>query len=307
MQSFGKLCESIWSNEDFRKLNAAEQQLYCLLISFPTRNFAGVLPITLRRWANCTADATESKIRMSISVLEKENFVVVDWDTEEILVRTMIKNDEVYKQPNIMKAAFKDARRVESGLLRGALQRELLALPAHKDAETTREMALSLVKTPREPLANPSRGVPRSVLEVIPSPSLPFGEPPGVGTYVSDHDAPPPTPTPPPPPTPAPSKRGTRLPDGWVPPPDVIKAMKQQFPHINLQNELEKFSDYWQAKPGKDAAKLDWVKTWRNWVRNAAERTPAPRNGTLVGTDAKGAQWLSMMTGDQDDPARQLH
>ena len=36
--------------------------------------------------------------------------------------------------------------------------------------------------------------------------------------------------------------------------------------------EWAKFCDYWNAKSGKDAAKLDWQATWRNWLRNASER-----------------------------------
>lgn len=31
------------------------------------------------------------------------------------------------------------------------------------------------------------------------------------------------------------------------------------------------FSDYWKAKPGKDGVKLDWLATWRKWVRNSRE------------------------------------
>ena len=27
------------------------------------------------------------------------------------------------------------------------------------------------------------------------------------------------------------------------------------------------FADHWHAKVGKDAAKLDWLATWRNWCR----------------------------------------
>jgi hypothetical protein len=28
----------------------------------------------------------------------------------------------------------------------------------------------------------------------------------------------------------------------------------------------EQFLNYWHAKAGKDASKLDWVLTWRNWM-----------------------------------------
>jgi hypothetical protein len=30
----------------------------------------------------------------------------------------------------------------------------------------------------------------------------------------------------------------------------------------------EQFRDYWSAKAGSGATKLDWQATWRNWVRN---------------------------------------
>lgn len=31
------------------------------------------------------------------------------------------------------------------------------------------------------------------------------------------------------------------------------------------------FKDYWTAKAGRDAAKLDWQATWRNWIRKHLE------------------------------------
>lgn len=36
-----------------------------------------------------------------------------------------------------------------------------------------------------------------------------------------------------------------------------------------MVREGEKFADHWHAASGKNAAKLDWLATWRNWVRNA--------------------------------------
>ena len=32
--------------------------------------------------------------------------------------------------------------------------------------------------------------------------------------------------------------------------------------------EYDKFKDYWTAKSGQQATKLDWLATWRNWLRN---------------------------------------
>lgn len=44
-----------------------------------------------------------------------------------------------------------------------------------------------------------------------------------------------------------------------------------------VERELAKFRNYWMGKAGKDAAKLDWQRTWINWLISADERKP--RNG----------------------------
>lgn len=75
-----------------------------------------------------------------------------------------------------------------------------------------------------------------------------------------------------------PRKRGTRLPDAWNPSAAVIAAMRAEHPSVNLKAEHAKFVDYWQSKAGREATKLDWDATWRNWIRTAAERAPS-RNG----------------------------
>lgn len=77
---------------------------------------------------------------------------------------------------------------------------------------------------------------------------------------------------------PSPSSRGTRLPDRWFPDrtPAALK-LEAAHDHEWLQRELEKFSDYWQAKSGQQATKLDWTKTWCNWLRNAEDRHPRTR------------------------------
>jgi len=73
---------------------------------------------------------------------------------------------------------------------------------------------------------------------------------------------------------PAPKPRAQRLPEGWAPTAEDMTWAKAEAPSLNMARELEKFHDYWQAKGGRDAAKLDWSRTWRNWVRRAAESMP---------------------------------
>lgn len=71
-----------------------------------------------------------------------------------------------------------------------------------------------------------------------------------------------------------PRKRGTRLPEGWLPNPEVRTQMAQEYPTVDLRLAHEKFKDYWTDQPGQKGIKLDWNGTWRNWIRGEAERTP---------------------------------
>jgi hypothetical protein len=45
-----------------------------------------------------------------------------------------------------------------------------------------------------------------------------------------------------------------------------------------MNTEAAKFRNYWIAKAGAGASKLDWSATWQNWIINACEHG-GPRNG----------------------------
>lgn len=82
--------------------------------------------------------------------------------------------------------------------------------------------------------------------------------------------APPPEPEPDPVPESKPKpKRGTRLPEPF----NLTKAMREfateRRPFVDVLEETEKFCNYWRAKSGRDASKIDWDATWRNWILNA--------------------------------------
>lgn len=72
------------------------------------------------------------------------------------------------------------------------------------------------------------------------------------------------------------SPTGSRLMPDWQLD-DVQRAWTvQNCPGLNIAVEVEKFRDYWLAKPGKDGRKTDWPATWRNWARRTAERFQQP-------------------------------
>src|SRR5258708_4186062 len=67
-------------------------------------------------------------------------------------------------------------------------------------------------------------------------------------------------------------KRGARLPDDWWPPRELVEWARQQHPQVDSRYETDKFRDYWHALAGAKATKVDWGKTWKNWIRKAAEQ-----------------------------------
>jgi uncharacterized protein YdaU (DUF1376 family) len=72
-------------------------------------------------------------------------------------------------------------------------------------------------------------------------------------------------------------KRGSRLPDDWALPKSWGDWALVNFPQSNAQSIREMaddFADYWRAKAGKDAAKVDWLATWRRWVRSNLRTAP---------------------------------
>jgi len=44
---------------------------------------------------------------------------------------------------------------------------------------------------------------------------------------------------------------------------------RRECPDVDGRFETSQFIDYWVAKAGKDAVKLDWSRTWQTWMRRA--------------------------------------
>ena len=69
------------------------------------------------------------------------------------------------------------------------------------------------------------------------------------------------------------SPRGSRIPPGWEPDPQTLAALLEDgWTQKELDRERDRFRDFWTAKAGADARKLDWAATWRNWIRRADDQ-----------------------------------
>lgn len=343
-RSEARLSVSIWSDPDFTARSPLAQRLYLFLVSQPDLAHDGVLALRERRWSKSAAGLTAAEVTEQLRELEDARFIVVDEDAEELLIRSFIRRDKVFRQPNVLRAAADHLEVVTSPLIRSALAAELFRIV---ETEELGEASTAIIRDMLEalghvwpnrtfnpsgegspnPSGNPSgkgsAGTPgdvegsgkgsapesrdRTKPDTAPAASdktagregsaNPSGNPsagtPGERGVVTAVSSASPIPVPPspnpsslPPPEASPkTKRGTRLPDDFT----VTEAMKAWFaehcPGVDGPRETEKFRNYWSAKSGKDATKVDWVATWRNWMLTAAERRSSPINGRTTGAN----------------------
>lgn len=123
-RSYARIMTAIWRNREFRALGSRPQRTYLLLVTQADISAVGLLPLRLRRWADMAADTSPEAIEEDLVVLESGRFIVVDRDTEEVLVRSFVKWDGGYNNRNrrpVIEAAAGD---VESAALTQALRLE---------------------------------------------------------------------------------------------------------------------------------------------------------------------------------------
>jgi hypothetical protein len=63
----------------------------------------------------------------------------------------------------------------------------------------------------------------------------------------------------------APAKRKTKIPDSFAVTPEMRAWAAAKTPGVNIDFQTEQFIDHWR---GKGELRLDWVATWRTWMRN---------------------------------------
>lgn len=145
-RQYAQILKRIWADTDWKSLTRDAQWMYQLLLSQPSMNYAGVLPLTSRRWAKLASDATIEIVEKALEFLHERGFLVVDWDTEEVLIRSFIRNDGLWKQPNMLTTALRHADDVSSDHIKWALHDELLRIPEHGRRGTLEKEASALVE-----------------------------------------------------------------------------------------------------------------------------------------------------------------
>ena len=94
--------------------------------------------------------------------------------------------------------------------------------------------------------------------------------------------------------------KGSRLSADWVLPEDWESWARQERPDLNPQKVGEQFKDFWIAKAGAQGVKLDWLATWRNWVRNQRQERLNPADIAKVTVPSKVERDPALQKLDED-------
>lgn len=273
-RSEARLQFGIW-RDGLDGLSPHAKLLYVVLLTEPTVNHAGVGAVRVALWAR-NANLTVAETQKALAELVDGTYVLMDDETEEVFVRTMIRNDGVWKQPYVLKGALQEALLTTSRFLRRALAGELRKLP------------------PRQP-----DGVSKAGRPVI------YPDPHAAADVLDPQDSPPPVRKPSPDPSETLSEgsqdgsktlggrgggrgggevtvssssssvgartRATRIPEDFTVTDAMVEWARANVPNVDGRRETEKFIDHFLAASGQVSRKQDWVSAWRNWMRKADE------------------------------------
>ena len=323
-RSEARIFNSIWRDRDFLALPPGAQRLYFFLLSQDDLEYCGVMPLRVPRWAPKAGGLTIHDVEQELKALacSPPMFVLPDHDTGELMIRSLMRRDGIWKQPNLLKLARVSAASVESVVILMAMLRELRRLPLDETPSAqvktlVAEFIQDLEQATAYPTAYPSPDPTANPAdEGPPDPgqdptAKDYARAQGLGGTLIPTVSPDPLSPGPGPQEPLSArdrKLGTRLPDDFAVTPDMVTWARKNAPHVDGRRETEQFCDYWQAKPGKDGRKIDWIAAWRYWMRNSENRQ-GPRDRPAASgrstTDDRVAAIQALKTGpsgEQADP-----
>lgn len=195
-----RIFTSLWDDPHFLALPPTAQRLYMFLVSQPDLTYLGTLTPRPRRWSNKAAGMSESDIRGDLDALAAARYVVVDDDAQELLVRSLLRRDEVWRQPNLLRSARKQIPLIESTAIRAAIVDELRRVLAECPLiDSCRVLVEDMLADLGYPSANPSldpsaKGEPDAVGErgMVTVVTTGFPLPPAASQQPPDPDATPP-------------------------------------------------------------------------------------------------------------------
>lgn len=126
MRTESRLYTRIWDDDrDWLALTFAAQWTYMMLISQQDLEHHGGIALRIPRWSHLADDMTEPLLTQAIDELAEHRFVVIDHDYGELFIRALVRQDRVYKQPNVLRSACDRLGQVRSPAILAAMHTEL--------------------------------------------------------------------------------------------------------------------------------------------------------------------------------------
>jgi hypothetical protein len=178
---------SQWLDVDFNALPQAAQWLYNRLTGAPGLSPCGVVTMTAARLSRLAPDMTVETVDGMLDMLEAARYIVRDFDTDEMLVRSYIRHDLNVRNPKMVAAVRNSLPYVESARLAAAAELELRrVLDEYTESEHTAEF-VDNQETPARSRSDSDPIAMRSPSSLIPNPStLIPNPPPPVDNHVDD-------------------------------------------------------------------------------------------------------------------------
>lgn len=104
------------------------------------------------------------------------------------------------------------------------------------------------------------------------------------------------------------AKKGTRLPEDWQlskPWGEWAASEKANWTTEDIRRVAADFKDHWLAKAGKDAVKMDWLATWRKWVRSPLNEVKPPSKGNARIQESR-LDFMEQLFGGKNGTDRQI-
>lgn len=253
-RQYGTVSTGIWDDEAFQELSEQAQRVYIMLTTQVGLTPAGTIPITLRRWAKYSKRSTIEGLSEALQELSVALFIVIDWDREELLVRSFVRWDHGYKNTKRLAAIRSAAVTIRSRLLAGVLAHELNRLEiTHEIAAEPIDAALMGHRSETDPHWSVVTTEVSSCIHT-PDPESTLREP-QAADVPSDAGKPA-----------SRSDRGTRIPDDFAITDEMRAWARAETPGLDIDLVTKRFVLHFQGASGQVAKKVKWDAAWKKWM-----------------------------------------
>lgn len=301
-REYARIRLSIAEDDEFENLTPGAQWLYLrVLLPDPSLNYAGVCDWRPNRLLRKARGIDLPYILAAAAELEEHRYVLFDGPTEQALIRTYIRGDELLRNPKMALAVVSGYQETASDPLRAfivsELQRDKEDHPEYSSwtHEISKDAIARLLTKPNADAVQYTNQIvvpiSNGITNTDPGPDY-QSDSVGIPSHLAPstiHQAPDTFEAPQAPPAPK-AERGKHLPDGWRPDESTIEWAKTTYPTIDHRHEFEKFTNHWHAASGQNARKRNWDMAFRNWLMNAKPALHVVNGSPMATSDLRVAQ-----------------